>query len=189
VLRNRKALIIAGVVLVAVVALWLWMRRASGREFNVIDLVDLFPEAEKRTDVGSLEAAFQLKDVTVSGETKHCICAHPSSRITWRLKIPSNGVLKTSIALQPEVWDKDTDGVQFRVGVSDGRSYEELMRQYVNPKGRASDRRWFTVALDLSQYEGREVSVIFNTDPGPPGDANTAFDWSVWGAPRVYSSR
>jgi hypothetical protein len=189
VLRNRKALVIAGVVLVALVALWLWMRRGSERELNVIDLVDLFPEAEKRTSVASLEAAFQLKDVTVNGEKKHCIFAHPFSRITWKVKIPPNAVVKTSFALQPDVWDKDTDGVQFRVGVSDGRAYEELLSQYVNPRARRSDRRWFTVGLDLSSYAGREVSVIFNTDAGPPGDGNTSYDWAVWGEPRVYSSR
>jgi hypothetical protein len=62
-----------------------------------------------------------------------------------------------------------------------------LLRQYVNPK--RGDRRWFSVRLDLSAYEGREVKLIFNTDPGPPEGRDAANDLAVWAEPRVYSKR
>jgi hypothetical protein len=89
--------------------------------------------------------------------------------------------------MQPESWDKPGDGAQFRVGVSDGRRYEELLKQYVNPK--RGDRRWFTTRLDLSAYEGRQVKLIFNTDPGPDRGHDGTNDLAVWGEPRVYSKR
>ena len=89
--------------------------------------------------------------------------------------------------MRPESWDQPGDGAQFRIGVSEGRTYEELLRQYVNPK--RGDRQWFTARLDLSAYEGRTVKVILNTDPGPPGDSDTSNDEAVWGAPRVFSQR
>ena len=89
--------------------------------------------------------------------------------------------------MKPESWDQPGDGAQFRVGVSEGRDYEELLRQYVNPK--RGDRRWFSTRLDLSAYEGRQVKLIFNTDPGPTGKATTQNDLAVWGEPRVYSKR
>ena len=56
-------------------------------------------------------------------------------------------------------------GAQFRIGVAEGRTYEEILKQYVNPK--RGDRRWFSARLDLAAYEGRQVKLIFNTDPGP----------------------
>jgi hypothetical protein len=99
--------------------------------------------------------------------------------------VPARGWFDTSFALRPDSWDLPGDGAQFRVGVSEGRTYDELLRQYVNPK--RGDRRWFSARLDLSAYEGRQVKVVMNTDPGPPGDGNTENDWAVWGAPRIYS--
>jgi hypothetical protein len=111
------------------------------------------------------------------------------SRIIWPVTVPPNGVLRTSFGLRPDAWDEDGDGVQFRIGVSDGRTYDELLRQYVNPHGRQADRRWYTVTLDLAAYEGRSVHVIFNTDPGPPGGWNTVHDFACWGEPHIYSAR
>ena len=49
--------------------------------------------------------------------------------------------------------------------------------------------RWFTARLDLSAYEGRQVKLIFNTDPGPTGAHDSTNDLAVWGEPRVYSKR
>ena len=73
------------------------------------------------------------------------------------------------------------------MGVSDGRVYEELLKHYVDP--RRGDRRWFSARLDLSAYEGRQVKLILNTDPGPPGSLDTANDLAVWAEPRVYTKR
>jgi hypothetical protein len=89
--------------------------------------------------------------------------------------------------MKPEVWSQPTDGAQFRIGIAEGRTYDELLRQVIRPS--RGDRRWFPVRLDLSAYEGHTVSVILNTDPGPPGDRNTEFDEAVWGEPRISTRR
>ncbi len=101
--------------------------------------------------------------------------------------MPQDAWLEVSFAMKPETWDQPGDGAQFRIGISDGRTYEEVVRQYVNPK--RGDRRWFSVRQDLSAYEGRQVKLIFNTDPGPPEGRDNANDLAVWAEPRVYSKR
>lgn len=159
----------------------------SSGESNNIDLIDRFPTAEKRSNAEPKEAAFELGTVTIDGQEKRTILARPFARLIYDIEVPPDAWFEVSFALKPEVWDLPGDGAQFRVGVSDGDRYEELLRQYVNPK--RGDRRWFSARLDLSAYEGRTVKLIMNTDPGPPGTGNATNDLAVWGDPRVYSRR
>ena len=154
---------------------------------NESNLVSLLGEAEKRTNVES-QPQFVVEPVTIDGTTRQSILARPHSRLIYKMTVPPDAWFDTAFAMKPETWDQPGDGAQFRVGVSDGRIYDELLRQYVNPK--RGDRRWFTARLDLSAYEGRQVTVILNTDPGPPGAAGDSNnDLAVWGEPRIYSKR
>lgn len=180
-----KRWVLVGAVIVLAVGLWFWMGRGTV-EVETIDLVRAFDAAEKRTDRESVQAAFNLEDVTIGETTKHAIFSHPTSRIIWRLEIPDGAWLRTSLGLKPEVWDKAGDGVLFRIGVSDGRVYEELLNQLVDPSGNPDDRRWIPVVLDLSGYGGTEVEVIFNTNAGLPGSVDLRYDWAVWGEPEIY---
>jgi hypothetical protein len=153
---------------------------------NEVSLVGTLGEADKRSNVG--DPQWVVESVTIDGTTRQTILARPHSRLTYKLTVPPDAWLETAFAMKPETWDLPGDGAQFRVGISDGRVYDELLRQHVNPK--RGDRRWFTARLDLSAYEGRQVSVIFNTDPGPPGaSSDTNNDLAVWGEPRIYSKR
>lgn len=184
---KRKPLLIlvsAGVLLLLLVVLWIWIGRRPSAGV-AIDLIETFPDAEKRTNNPSLEAAFALKEITIQGDTKRCIYAHPYARIIWSVMVPEGATLETSFGVEPETWGKPgADGVQFRIGVSDGETYTELVKEYVDTR-LESQRRWFTSRLDLSWYAGRTVKIIFNTDPGPDGGWNTTYDWAVWGEPRI----
>lgn len=187
--KSYRTLILAGMVLAACVVLFLWMRSGGGPEV-VIDLVDAFPEAEKRTNAPSLDMAFALEEVTIAGVRKRCIYATPEARIIWSVVMPDAARLETSFGMREDSWDKlHSNGAQFRIGISDGVEYTELLRQVVDPTSNQSDRRWQSVTLDLGRYAGRQVQVIFNTDPGPPGDGNTAYDFSVWGEPRIVGRK
>ena len=57
----------------------------------------------------------------------------------------------------------------------------------MNPKD--GGQKWFSAHLDLSAYEGREVRIILNTDPGPKGGGDAQNDFAVWGEPHIYSRR
>ena len=174
--------VIAGLV----VAATLLSGACGGVVENEVSLIGTLGEAEKRSNVGDPQWA--VEPVTIDGTTRQTILARPHSRLTYKLTVPPDAWLETAFAMKPETWDQPGDGAQFRVGISDGRVYDELLRQHVNPK--RGDRRWFTARLDLSAYEGRQVSVIFNTDPGPPGaSSDSTNDLAVWGEPRIYSKR
>jgi hypothetical protein len=88
--------------------------------------------------------------------------------------------------MKPESWDKEGNGVYFFAGVSDGKSFEQLFTQTVNPFKNASERRWIPVSVDLSAYAGEEVEVILNTrssGPGLPDDDRN--DLPLWGTPVI----
>jgi hypothetical protein len=171
---------------IALVAVALWYSTGRSGVGNEIDLVARLPEAEKRTNVEGAPQ-FVVEPVTIDGVTKQSILSRPHSRLIYSVTVPQDAWLEVAFAMKPETWELPGDGAQFRVGVSDGRVYEELLRQYVNPK--RGDRRWFSVRLDLSAYEGRPVKLIFNTDPGPPEGRDNANDLAVWAEPRLYSKR
>jgi hypothetical protein len=181
--RSRLLLVLVVVVVIAGAA---WFFTRSGPPGRAIDLVAQFsdPQTEKRSNHDN---AFGTESVTIDGQAKSSILARPAARIIYTVAVPADAWLETSFAIKPDAWTKPSDGAQFRIGVSEGRTYDELLRQVVVPS--RGDTRWFTARLDLSAYSGRTVKVIFNTDPGPPGASNVDFDEAVWGAPRIYVKR
>ena len=185
---SRSRWIVAlSVAALVVIAAFVWYARREAPPAQVIDLIALLPSAEKRSNQEAGPDAIVVEQVTIEGATKPSIVARPFTRLIYTVTVPPDAWLETSFGLKPEVWDQPGDGAQFRVGISDGPTYDELLRQYVNPK--RGDRRWFTARLDLSAYEGRPIKVILNTDPGPPGKGDRTNDEAVWAAPRIYSQR
>jgi hypothetical protein len=187
-MKNRSALI---VIAVLVLLAGYWYLRDRGEDATAISLLDLYPEAERRSNV-PLEQAFQRLDVTIGEESHPAIFMHPTSRLTFKnVTVPRDAWFRTRVALQPEVWDRSQgDGVLFRFAVSDGRSYDELVRQQVDPQHHDSDRRWIPIEVDLSPYGGLTVDLIFNTNSSLPGRGDDpANDWAVWGRPEVFVRR
>lgn len=185
-LNNRKIVaVLAGIaILVAIVAIWMM---GKGGTAVAIDLISLLPDAQKS---GAWEEAggaqFAVTDVTLDGQTHKAIFAKPHSRIKWKIEVPRRGQLEVYFGVREDAWTADGNGVQFRIGVSDGRTYEEYLREVVNPKERDRDRRWLSASIDLSAYEGQLVEIILNTDPGPPkDDADKRNDFAMWGEPRI----
>jgi len=127
-----------------------------------------------------------VTDATLNGETRRAIFTEAPSRIIWRVTLPEDGWLRVAVGMKPEAWEQEGDGVQFRIGVSDGRQYEPLLTQLVNPVANAGDRRWIPIMLDLSAFGGESVELIFNTDNSAEGRGPDArADLALWGAPEV----
>jgi hypothetical protein len=181
---NRTWLLVSAVVVILIVlAAWYWRSQQGAIERNAVDLVEMFPDAEKRTTMASLEDAFAIQTVTIDGDRKQSIFAHPFSRIIWKVTMPERAVLRTAAALRPDAWAGGGDGALFRIGVSDGSTYTEFVKLRIRPADQPGDRRWFPAEVDLSRYAGQDVQVIFNTEPGEHG--NAVGDACVWGAPRI----
>ena len=87
--------------------------------------------------------------------------------------MPEDGRLQAWLAVKEETWDKQTDGVLFRIGISDGREYEELVNQHVDPGNNPSDRRWVPIDVDLSAYAGQAVEADLQHQHQPQGAATT----------------
>lgn len=162
--------------------------RVTSIEPDAIDLIARFDGAEKRTTRPLLADAFEVLDeVDIPGGPRRAIFAHPFSRITWNETIPERAVLRTAAALLPHAWKAFGDGAVFRVGISDGPTYTEYFRRQLDPYARPADRAWIEIEIDLSPYAGREVGIVFNTEPGQHG--NAVSDAAVWGAPRIVPRR
>src|SRR5262249_27186719 len=52
----------------------------------------------------------------------------------------------------------------------------------LNPQSVAADRDGRAFEVDLSAFSGRQVELLFSTDPGP--SSNSAWDWAGWAALR-----
>ena len=178
---NRAALaaVVAGALIVG----------GCGSNNSGIDLLGEFQGAEKRPAGGT----FQALDIDLNGEKHKAIYTLPESRIIWRVTVPEDAWLRVLVGMKPESWTAEGDGVLFRVGVSDGKNYEELFTQHLNPFRNTGDRKWVPVMVDLSQYAGERMEIIFNTNKSteaslkagnPVDDRN---DFALWGAPEIIT--
>ena len=176
-MKSSRALLTAVVVIIVVAAGW-WMFRRGGAE--QIDLLAQFESAKKQG------GEFTVVDATLAGETKRAIAAPPNGRLTFHVRVPDDGWLKVSLGMKPEAWDKEGNGVYFLAGVSDGRAFERLFDQTLNPFANPSERRWIPVTVDLSAYAGEEMDVILNTREGGPGAGpDSRNDLPLWGVPEI----
>jgi hypothetical protein len=183
---KRTWLAVVGVVALAALGYWWWSGERTPP--GTVDLVEAFRAAEKRSNV-DINAAFSMDPQTVKGETKPAIYIHPTSRVIYRdILIPPHGQLQAFLALKDEVWDKGTDGVYFRIGVTSNEVYEDLLKRHLDPYRVEADRGWVPVTVDLSKYAGQKVQVIFNTNSSLPGHGDhSMYDFAVIGAPRIVS--
>lgn len=104
-------------------------------------------------------------------------------RVTWTLRLPHGGRLRTSVATQ------GSSPVRFRVGVSDDRTYEGLASAVVS-----ASEGWVPLNVDLSAYAGWKWSLFyrpdriawqltFSTDALGPGDAR-----ALWSRPEILTT-
>ena len=179
-MKGNRAVLTAIVVVVLIIAGW-WLFKRSNRG-PAIDLISSFDSATKKPAA----SVFQIVDMDLNGERKHAIFTEAPSRVTWKLKIPDDGWIKASLGMKPESWDKEGDGVLFRIGVSDGRTFEDLLTLHVDPFHNKADRRWIPIVVDVSQYAGEEVEVIFNTNNSMPGKGDDRQnDLALFGEPQI----
>lgn len=176
-MRGNRA-VLAAVLLSAVVGSGC---RGGGER---VDMISMFDGVQKRPDA----SAFTLADITLSGETMRAIEVAPAAgtRLIWKVTVPEDGWLHVAVGMKPEAWESEGDGVLFLVGVSDGRAYDQLFTQHVDPFGNAADRRWIPVKVDVSAYGGEEVDVILNTVASlPKKESDSRNDFAVWGEPQL----
>lgn len=179
-MKGNRAVVAVGLTIVLLAAGWWLLRRSSSAP--ALELIPMFESAEKRPAGGT----FQVMEVELNGEKKQAIYTVPTSRIIFKTRIPDDAWLRVSVGTKPEYWTQEGDGVLFRVGVSDGRTYDPLFEQHVHPFANSGDRKWIQVWVDLAAYAGEDVQLIFNTNTSPKdkGD-DPRNDHALWGHPEI----
>ena len=123
------------------------------------------------------------------GELRRAINVHPPYRIGWgdalvdyRIALPKQKPIWLDFATAIRDSDANregvSDGVDFRVLVSDGGGYKQLFARF------SAAKRWEPARVDLSDYAGREVTLRLFTGPGPAH--NTSCDSSFWAEPTLW---
>lgn len=187
--RRRWRLRVLGAACIAAAAGAAWALAVRPPGPSSLSLVDAYPDTIKRSPYGEIEA-FSVYDATVGGTTRRVVYARSPGRIIWTMTPPPASELRAWLALRPEAFTQEGNGVVFRIGVSDGRSYRESVTRHVNPFVVLDDRRWIPVVVDLRPFAGRSVDIVFNTDPSPHGvPADGRNDLALWGEPVVAPVR
>jgi hypothetical protein len=172
-----------------VIASLAWWSGPIAELTTTIDLCARFENAQKRSDQSAGDA-LAVALVSINGDTRRSIFAHPTATLAWRLNVPENARLRVALGIRPEAWNRSGNGVVFRVGVASGGRYEELLRRHVHPMLWAADRRWVPVTVDLSPFGSQEVDLVLSTETGPDRErVDSRFDWAVWGLPEVVAYR
>ena len=124
-------------------------------------------------------ATFRRTDPTLAGIHKDGIMAEPpwqgiigDTFGEWKLSLPNSPRIRLTFDIG--LWDgpgfEKSDGATFIVSVQE----VEIFREHYN------QRRWKHISLDLTSYQGEEVTLRFTTNPGPNGDPG--WDWPLLGA-------
>jgi hypothetical protein len=179
---RRTKLLLGGLALVAVVVAYLALRPAGDR--IAFDLVEQLPTAKDRRPTPDV---FSVVDATLAGKPERAILSKQPSRVKYNITVPDEAWLRFSLGLLEESWTVPGDGVFFQVLVVRGAEQVELLSLVVNPYGNPSDRAWQPLVLDLSQFAGENVDLIFNTYASPPPNTERDHngDAALWGAPRI----
>jgi 4-amino-4-deoxy-L-arabinose transferase-like glycosyltransferase/tetratricopeptide (TPR) repeat protein len=159
-----------------------WTESAPVRKSAERLVHDLIKDADQFLGMG--HAQVHLDVFVIGGELKVVLYQHPPMSVSYRLFVPPEARLRTSLALQPQAWHSGKgDGVQFDVLLQDASGLHHLFSEYIDPKNDPVERKWHDREIDLSAWGGQTVDVRFETGPGPEGDDQ--FDWAGWGEPRI----
>ncbi len=126
-------------------------------------------------------AYVQATHFSIGGIDCPAILAHPPSKIAYDLPAWAECSLLFTYAMVPSTYEKEGDGVRFRVLLND----EVLWERYLDPKHHSKDRGWHPGSVDLPVCSGK-ARLTLETQPGPSG--NRDFCAAIWGHPRVVSS-
>jgi len=160
---------------------------ACSRSANApIDLVYELRHAERRA-AKPIDEAVRTDTITVSGGIEPVVITEPPARVIYRVRMPSRSSFHARVALMPGAAGQPR-GASIRIGLSDDRFYDELVRIPLTP-ATGEIPQWQPVDVDLGAYSGWQWSIfyrpsqitwklILNADATPGGTV-------AWAAPVI----
>jgi hypothetical protein len=182
---SRHPWIVAAAIAIVLLSVLVATRRAPPA---VVDLIAQFPSAVTRPAAGGPNAP-RVADRRIGRETKRAIVVGVPSRIIWHVTVPGGAWLRTWIGVDEHSLVRQDDGVQFRISVLDGNSYEELFARHLDPLRSNADRGWLEVNVSLAKHGDHAVDIIFNTDMSPDSEDADRRELACWGAPAITLKR
>lgn len=123
----------------------------------------------------------------VLGEWREVLFVHPASSgnvtLVYPVRIERASTFQADLAVAPEAWTLEGDGVTFSVFVEDDAGMQLVYSRYVDPKHHQQDRRWVPARVDLGSFGDKLARIILVVGSGPAGDRR--YDWAGWGEPRL----
>jgi hypothetical protein len=120
-------------------------------------------------------------------QERRVIYIHPASSgstsLVYPVKIEPRTTFYAALAMAPEAWTAEGDGVVFSMYVEDHQGTQQIFSKYINPKQNLADQCWHVQSIDISAYIGQTITLIFETDAGLENDLR--YDWAGWGFPRL----
>lgn len=130
---------------------------------------------------------FKVERWEIGAQVQEVLFVHPtaagSTALVYPVKVEPGTTLRADLAMAPEAWAAEGDGVVFSVYVEDRAGMHLVYSRYVDAKHHEQDRRWVPLRVDLSPFSGELVRIIMAVGSGPAGDAR--YDWGGWGEPRL----
>jgi len=130
---------------------------------------------------------FKTEQWDIMDRRHQVLFVHPTSAgnttLVYPVRVEPYTHLRAHLAVAPEAWSKEGDGVTFSVYVEDEAGIHLLYSRYVDPKHHQQDKRWLPLQVDLSAFAGKLVRIILVTGSGPAGDQR--YDWAGWGELRL----
>jgi hypothetical protein len=149
---------------IAVLAVLLALSPACGRAArdDAIDLLHELPQAERHAVPSTIDEAVRADSMVIGpGEPRRpVLITEAPARVIWSLRLPRQGRLRTSLALVPDARGAIGPGVTVRIGISDGRLYEQLTRFAVAAPA-SGVVTWQPLEVDLSGYAGWQWSLFY----------------------------
>ena len=135
--------------------------------------------------LGTVTGQAQVMIQTINYDTRNILYQHPSSRVVFTKTLPAQATLQFGLGMSPEAWTAEkSDGVEYNLYVrtlSDPDVLHRVFHRIVDPKNNPEDRRWFDERVNLNEFGGQTVEIIFEALPGSAG--NFDFDWGGWSTP------
>jgi len=192
--RQRRYLHVASLVtLLAGLILYLWLCLWALRPHLLpqriyYDFIANRQVTERLVD----PALLKVERWEILGQERKVLFVHPapsgSTALVYPVKVEPRTTLLADLAVAPEAWAAEGDGVTFSVYVEDEAGMHLLYSRYVDPKHHQQDRRWLPMRVDLSRFSSKlarakVARVILVAGSGPAGDQ--CYDWAGWGEPRL----
>lgn len=152
--------------------------------YDLIPLNSLVPvKIDVRTE--KVEEMFHwVPQVEIGDDCREALFLHPPAQVTYELTVPQRAIFRAFIALQRDVWEKNPDGVEFRVTVAPvGRKQPLNWKFRCHPRKVEQHRGWNECRLNLRRLAGQQVRLSLATSVPPRGSAHYA--WAVWGEPAI----